>query len=196
MTSTRLTQQNRSQGWAAALPRCYPHTPSPTPGSSWHGSDAGSDMTHIPGSASHETHARTRVGGWVLRGGYADSVPRGPDHPTGGRYPRPPPPAGPPRSSPLCSPSASDCPREVRPRRPERDETSRPIPCIRCRKGATFPSALSSPSSPWTRSPPTRAVPGAPLSVTRDTRKGRDARAAPHAALRAPYQAFTQHTLG
>jgi hypothetical protein len=27
--------------------------------------------------------------------------------------------------------------------------------------------------------PPTRAVPGAPLSVTRDTRKGRDARAAP-----------------
>ena len=44
--------------------------------------------------------------------------------------------------------------------------------------------------------PPTRAVPGAPLSVTRDTRKGRDARAAPHAALRAPYQAFTQHTLG
>jgi len=48
-------------------------------------------MTHIPWSASYETHARTRVGGWVLRGGYADSVPRGPDHPTGGRYPRPPP---------------------------------------------------------------------------------------------------------
>ena len=96
MTSTRLTQQNRSQGWAAALSRCYPHTPSPTPGSSWHGSDAGSDMTHIPGSASYETHARTRVGGWVLRGGYADSVPRGPDHPTGGRYPRPPPGRSPP----------------------------------------------------------------------------------------------------
>ena len=67
MTSTRLTQQNRSQGWAAALPRCYPHTPSPTPGSSWHGSDAGSDTTQFPGLASYETHKCARVGGWVQR---------------------------------------------------------------------------------------------------------------------------------
>ena len=44
--------------------------------------------------------------------------------------------------------------------------------------------------------PPDSRRTGRPLSVTRDTRKGRDARAAPHAALRAPYQAFTQHTLG
>ena len=48
---------------------------------------------------------------------------------------------------------------------------------------------------PGPDSPSTRAVLAAPLSVTRDTRRERDARAAPHAALRAPYQAFTQHTL-
>jgi len=68
----------------------------------------------------------------VLRGGCADS------------------------GSPLCPPSASDCPRKVGPRRPERDETLRLIPCIRCRKGATFPSAPSSPSSPWTDPPDSR----------------------------------------
>jgi hypothetical protein len=69
-------------------------------------------MTHIPWSTSYETHARTRVGGWVLRGGYADSVPRGPDHPTGGRLP--------PRHLRSVPRARAICPREVRPRRPER----------------------------------------------------------------------------
>ena len=43
--------------------------------------------------------------------------------------PRPVPPAhSKMRSPPLCSPSASECPRKVRRRRPERDETARLIP--------------------------------------------------------------------
>ena len=50
----------------------------------------------------------------------------------------------------------------------------------------------SPPRPPGPNPPSPRAVLAAPLSVTRDTRRERDARAAPHAALRAPYQAFTQ----
>ena len=65
--NTRLTQQNRSREWAAAL-RAATHIPqSPAPGDSWHGSDAGSNTTHIPRLASYvpyETHSRlTHTGG-------------------------------------------------------------------------------------------------------------------------------------
>ena len=77
-------------GVGGGAPRCYPQGPAIAPASrqlvarlrrriqrdtqyihsvqSSHGTLAGSPP---PGSASYETHSRTRVGGWVLRSGCA-----------------------------------------------------------------------------------------------------------------------------
>ena len=54
-------------GVGGGAPRCYPQTPSPTPGNSWHGSDAGSNTTQSPGWPLQrlKTHSRARAGGWV-----------------------------------------------------------------------------------------------------------------------------------
>ena len=151
-------------------------------------------MTHIPGSASYETHARTRVGGWVLRGGYADSVPRGPDHPTGGRYPRPPPGRSPPLISAL-SPERERLPAQsgtaaARARRNIAPDSLHPM---QERRHISVRALL--PLVPPDPIPPTRAVPGAPLSVTRDTRKGRGrARRSSRRAPRAVPGVHTTHT--
>jgi len=172
VTSTRLAQQNRSREWAAA-PSAATHIPhSPASGNSWHGSDAGSNTTPPdPRSASYETHSRTRVGGWVLRSGCADPVParspaQGPRARPKGRLPPPLPGALFP-----ALPSASDCRAEAR-------EFQQALP----KPASRFPASLagwagrfrprSSPPSPLGPNPlSTRAVPAAPLSVTRDTRR-------------------------
>ena len=101
MTSTRLTQQTRSREWAAAL-RAATHRPH-RPLSATRGTAPTPDPTRPPvhpsstiiGSASYETHSRTRVGGWVLRSGCADPFPArsclgAPRPPKGGGPPPPP----------------------------------------------------------------------------------------------------------
>ena len=171
-------------------PRCYPQTPSPAPGNSWHGSDActgsgvvlywmgvvywmygsrvgsgvgastsiqynhrtaSSPVVLPPGSASNETHSRTRVGGWVLRSGCADpflarSCSGGAE--TARRGGLKPPLRAP--SSPAL-PKAPDLPRRKRGgESAERDETLPPDPLrIFRRPGDTSPAVLPS-SPPWT----------------------------------------------
>ena len=194
MTSTRLTQQTRSREWAAALRAAThrPHRPllatrgtAPTPDErriqhdtqyihsvqSSHGTLAGSPP---PGSASYETHSRTRVGGWVLRSGCADPFPArsclgAPRPPKGGAtappFGRPPPPRY--RTRPVCrAESKAESP-------PSETKPCLPIPCESFAGRATRVRPCSPPLPPGPDPPSTRAVLAAPLGVTRDTRKGR-----------------------
>ena len=109
MTSTRLTQQTRSREWAAALRAAThrPHRPLPATRGTAPTPDPTRPPVHpsstIIGSASYETHSRTRVGGWVLRSGCADPFPaRSPAQgPRARRKGRLPPPRRAP-SSPRC----------------------------------------------------------------------------------------------
>jgi hypothetical protein len=183
MTSTRLTQQNRSREWAAAAPsamakRCFP--PAPLARFRQLVARLRRRIQHDPPdlrSASYETHSRTRVGGWVLRCGCADPVParspaQGPRARPKGRPP-------PPLSGALLPalPNASDC----RAARQARAFADVPKPASRSPATSANPTqagrhestaALFPPRPPQGPNPlSTRAVLAAPLSVTRDTRR-------------------------
>jgi hypothetical protein len=150
-----------------------------------------------PRLASYETHSRTRVGGWVLRSGCADPVPaRSPAQgPRARPKGRPPPPLRAPSSPAL--PNASDCRADKR--GSSRTRRNLPSDSLNLTQAGRHASAalILPPPPPLGTSPPLDSR-RTGCSAERDPRhaKGRGARAAPHAALRAPYQAFTQHTLG
>ena len=139
-----------------------------------HGILAGSPP---PGSALYETHSRTRVGGWVLRSGPRRPGPR--SVLLGGGRDRP---------KILPRPRAIERDRLAAPKARETAEPDETLPpdykppdplqiTFAGRPGATRVRPRSPPLPPGPDPPSTRAVLAAPLSVTRDTRKGRDARA-------------------
>ena len=198
VTSIRLTQQNRSREWAAALSALLPtHTVPFYPiAHSWQlVARLRRRIQHDtnPRLASSETHSRARTGGRVgccVVGAPNGSQPAAPGVPLtipplrlraprgrskGGGY-RPPRRAP---SSPRYRARRIAAPTKVRgggsPRRP----SALPKPCawvsacIFRRRPARFrPSSRPSPLSPPNYTPSTRAVLAAPLSVTRDTRTG------------------------
>ena len=176
-----------------------PHRPAPTPDPTRHTVHPLSTILarhpcrHPPPGRprTRPTHAHGWAGGCCVVG----APTRSPLSPAWG--PRDRPKGG---LSPALS-NAIDLPRRRRyGETAEPDETLPPDPALRIfrRPGATQVRPCSPPLPPGPDPPSTRAVLAAPLGVTRDTRKGRDARAAPHghAALCASYRAFTQHTLG
>ena len=163
-------------------PRCYPQTPSPAPGNSWHGSDAGSNTTpstsiqYNPRTASlpvvlpprvglvRDPLTHTGAGGWVLRSGCADPFPARPclGGPEAARRGGLTPPLRAPSSPAL--PNAIDLPRRERVgESAERDETLPPDPLrIFRRPGDTSPAVLPS-SPPWMDLIPPRLAPSWPL---------------------------------
>ena len=199
MTSTRLTQQSRSREWAAA-PSAATHIPhSPASGNSWHGSDAGSNTTpQTPGRPrTRPTHAHGWAGGCCVVGAPTRSTlgppRRGPEPARRGGY------AAPSGALLPALPNASDCRADER--GSSRTRRNLPPDSPNLTQAGRHASAALFHRPPFCpprgpNPPPDSRRTG--CSAERDPRhaKGRDARAAPHAALRAPYQAFTQHTLG
>jgi len=169
-----LTQQSRSREWAAA-PSAATHIPhSPASGNSWHGSDAGSNTTSQTPSRprTRPTHAHGWAGGCCVVGAPTRSTlgppRRGPEPARRGGYRRPfgrPPPHATERVR-LPRRQAREFADATKPdsRFPESDAGR----ATRVRRALPPP-----PFAPPGDSPPlsTRAVPAAPLSVTRDTRR-------------------------
>jgi hypothetical protein len=191
-----LAQQDRSREWAAAPSAATHIPPSPAPGNSWHGSDAGFNTTPqtLGRPRTRPTHAHGWAGGCCVVGAPTRSPlgppRRGPEPARRGGYRRPfRAPSSPRyRARPIAAPKRGSSPGHCRNLPPDslhllqagRDDSGRALP----------------PRPPWDLTPLDSRRTG--RTAERDPRhaKGRDARAAPHAALRAPYQAFTQHTLG
>ena len=179
MTSTRLTQQNRSREWAAALRALLPTDPIARtsrqlvariqhdsqyihPVQSSHGILAGSPPPRVGLVRDPLTH--TGAGGWVLRSGCADPFPARPclGGPEAARRGGLTPPLRAPSSPAL--PNAIDLPRRERVgESAERDETLPPDPLrIFRRPGDTSPAVLPS-SPPWMDLIPPRLAPSWPL---------------------------------
>ena len=174
MTSTRLTQQNRSREWAAA-PSAATHIPhSPASGNSWHGSDAGSNTTpQTPGRPrTRPTHAHGWAGGCCVVGAPTRSTlgppRRGPEPARRGGY------AAPSGALLPALPNASDCRADERGSSRTRRNLPPDSPNLtqagRHASAALFHRPPFAPPGGLTPLP-TRAVPAAPSSVTRDTRR-------------------------
>ena len=207
MTSTRLTQHTRSREWAAAL-RAATHRPH-RPLQATRGTAPTATRQYIHSTSTQynhrtaplqvvlpqgrprtrPTHAHGWAGGtWVLRSGCADPIPArshsgAPRAETARRREGGGPPPLRPPSSPALS-NAIDLPRRRRvgDRRARRNPASRFLANLSQAGGDTTHESGRAPPRPLPPGPDppsTRAVLAAPLGVTRDTRKGRDARAAP-----------------